>query len=64
MLYFLGQPDDPNRPGRFVDINGIDVGEVMLEESLALPYAHGTEISRNNKYLNITANARIVGKGI
>jgi len=59
-----GKAGDPNRPGRFVDIDGIDVGEVMLQESLALPYAHGSETSRNNKYLDIAAVARSSGQGI
>ena len=59
-----GKPGDPNRPGRFVNIGNIDVGEVMLKESLALPYAHGTEVSRNNKYLDVAADARIERQGI
>jgi len=59
-----GHPGDPSRPGRFVDMGSIDVGKIMLSESLALPYAHGSETSRNNKYLNAAASARILGQGI
>ncbi len=59
-----GQPGDPNRPGRFVDIGSTDVGNIMLRESLALPYAHRTETSRNNIYLDTAAAARILGEGI
>ncbi len=54
----------PARPGRFVDIDSTDVGETLLREGLALPYAHATETSRNNKYLDTSAVAQASGIGL
>lgn len=52
------------RPARWVDFGSIDVGDLMLSQGLALPYAHETELARNNKYLDTAAVAQQSGIGI
>lgn len=61
--------DDPdvelrNRPARFVDLGSLDVGDLLLSEGLALPYAHETETSRNKKYLDTAAVAQASSIGL
>lgn len=53
-----------DRPARWVDFGSIDVGDLMLSLGLALPYAHETELARNEKYLDTAAVAQESGIGI
>jgi endonuclease YncB( thermonuclease family) len=61
---------DPNvklnfgRPARFIDLDGDDIGAEMIELGLVIPYPHPTETARNDKYLDLAAEARQRGVGI
>jgi endonuclease YncB( thermonuclease family) len=52
------------RPARFVDLDGDDIGAEMLELGLVTPYPHATETARNNKYLDLAAQAKSKGIGV
>lgn len=52
------------RPARWIDLGDTDIGDLLLREGLALPYAHETETARNDKYLDTAAEAQKSGIGI
>lgn len=53
-----------NRPARYIDLNGADIGAEMLERGLVTPYPHPTETARNSRYLNKAAAAKAARVGI
>ncbi|MFT6043696.1 MAG: micrococcal nuclease [Porticoccaceae bacterium] len=52
------------RPARFVDKGAMDIGKIMLEEGLAIPYPNETDRSRNELYLAVAAVAQQAEIGI